>query len=446
MLAAAAAAVPLQQAPAATPLNELGSGIYLNQFEGGLYPNGSNDAPAAHAAEGIARAAAIRPLGLSGEPDPNGHYVLVSIGMSNTTQEFCSQNSLQPCGSWTFMGQAAADPAVDHTSLFIVNGAHGGRSAAYWDSPTDPDYDRVVTDWLTPNGLSEKQVQAAWVKVANPGPTTSLPNAGSDAYRLVDQMGDIARALKVRYPNLQQVFFSSRIYAGYATTTLNPEPYAYESGLAVKWLIEAQINQMNGGGIDPLAGDLNYTTGVAPWLAWGPYLWADGLNPRSDGLIWQPSNFQSDGTHPSQSGEEKVGAMLLDFMSSSPFTVPWFLKPIPGDYNTTAPSTPPTMSCWRKGTGVAPTQDNYSLWRRPLRPNRRLRYHCKSHRPGAGDPDHAPRRNAGDLLSQPYASAKNSFVSETHKNPLFIGIIKRDRSPPIHIGASRPRLAATRLA
>ena len=372
MLVTAGAA--LQQALAATPLNDLGSGLYLNQFQGGLYPNGANNAPTAHAAEGIVRAATIRPLDSSGQPDPNGKYVLVSIGMSNTTQEFCSQNSLQPCGSWTFTGQATADPAVDHTSLFIANGADGGRSAAYWDSPTDPDYDRVVTDWLTPNGLSEKQVQAAWVKVANPGPTTSLPNANSDAYRLVDQMGDIARALKVRYPNLQQVFFSSRVYAGYATTTLNPEPYAYESGLAVKWLIEAQINQMNGGGTDPLAGDLNYTTGVAPWLAWGPYVWADGLNPGSDGLIWQPSNFQSDGTHPSQSGEEKVGAMLLDFMSSSPFAVPWFLRPLPGDYNNDNVVDAADYVAWRKAVvtqtpldndplGLPIDQDQYDQWR-----------------------------------------------------------------------------------
>jgi hypothetical protein len=320
-------------AVAFTPLNDLGTGLYLNQFQGGLYPGGSNIAPSPHSAAGLERAAAIQPLNPQGQPDPNGKYVLVSIGMSNTTQEFCSQNGLSPCSSWTFMGQSAANSAVNHSTLFVVNGAEGGKTAANWDSPTDPDYDRIVAEWLTPNGLTEQQVQIAWVKVANPNPTISLPNANSDAYRLVDQMGDIARALKVRYPNLQQVFVSSRIYAGYASTTLNPEPYAYESGLAVKWLIDAQINQMNGGGISTTAGDLNYTSGVAPWLAWGPYLWADGLNPRSDGIIWQQQDFQSDGTHPSQSGEQKVGAMLLNFMLNAEFTQEWFPSAPPGDYN-----------------------------------------------------------------------------------------------------------------
>ena len=358
--ATAMAAIAFETACALTPLSDLGSGLYLNQFQGGLYPNASNEMPSAHATEGLARAAAIRPLNEQGDPTANGRYALISIGMSNTTQEFCGANNASACRSWTFMGQAATHPDVNRTSLVLINGAAGGKSAAYWDSPTDSDYNRVLTDWLEPNGLSEKQVQAAWVKVANPGPTVSLPDINADAYRLVRQMGDVARALKTRYPNLQQVFFSSRIYAGYATTSLNPEPYAYESGLAVKWLIEAQINQMNGGGGDPLAGDLNYASGVAPWIAWGPYLWADGIIPRSDGLIWERTDLAGDGTHPSAAGQRKVADMLLDFMLNSPFTRAWFGVPIEGDYDRNGIVDAADYVMWRE---TDRSQTGYNTWR-----------------------------------------------------------------------------------
>ena len=47
--------------------------------------------------------------------------------------------------------------------------------------------------------------------------------------------------------------------------------------------------------------------------------------PRSDGRIWAIADLQNDGTHPSQSGEQKVGAMLLDFFKTSPVTSCWFL-------------------------------------------------------------------------------------------------------------------------
>lgn len=310
------------------PLNDLGSTTYLG-FPGGLYPNASNDPPAAHTAAGLARAGAIRPLDPSGNPDPNGSYILLSIGMSNTTQEFCGGNSSTNCSSWSFMGQAAADPAVRKSGLVILDGAMGGRSASFWDSPADVDYDRIRDTILIPRGLSELQVQAVWMKVANPRPTVSLPSEQADAITLLMQMGNILRALKTRYPNLQLVFASSRIYAGFATTDLNPEPYAYESGFAVKWLVEAQIVQMAQGSIvDVRAGDLNYNT-VAPWVGWGPYLWADGTRPRSDGLIWEPADFQSDGTHPSQSGEQKVGRLLLEFLKTSPFSRCWFTTTCP---------------------------------------------------------------------------------------------------------------------
>jgi hypothetical protein len=326
-----------------TPLNQLGSGLYLGQFQGGLYPAGLNAPPAQHTAVGLDRAQAIVPRDQSGAPSANGRYVLLSIGMSNTTQEFCSQGSTIPCDPYTFVGQASVDQRVDRRHLALANGAAGGQTASTWDSPSDPNYERIRTQVLLPQGLTEAQVQVAWVKVANAQPTISLPSPAADAYALVTQTGNIVRALKVRYPNLQQVYLSSRIYAGYASSTLNPEPYAYESAFAVKWLVEAQINQMGGGPVDPLAGDLNYNT-VAPWLAWGPYLWADGLTPRNDGLTWACADFSSDGTHPATSGRQKVGTLLLDFFLGSPFSQLWFRSGLPaGCYANCDQSTVPPV-------------------------------------------------------------------------------------------------------
>lgn len=304
-----------------TPISDLGAGLYLGQFQGGLYPSGLNVMPIAHAQEGLARAQAVEPLNPQGQPHVNGKYVLLSIGMSNTTQEYSR-----------FMQLANNSAAVDHVHLVIVDGAAGGQTSSTWDSPTDANYDRVRDMKLAPLGLTETQVQVAWVKTANAGPTVSLPNANADAFTLVQQMGNIVRAMKVRYPNLQIAFFSSRIYAGYASTSLNPEPYAYESAFGVKWTIEAQIDQINGQGIDPSAGDLNFNT-VAPWIAWGPYLWADGLTPRSDGLTWECSNLSNDGTHPSDTGRTKVANMLMNFMLNSPAASPWFRVPVIGDVN-----------------------------------------------------------------------------------------------------------------
>jgi hypothetical protein len=304
-----------------TPLTELGTRTYLG-FAGGLYPGG-NSVPARHDSVGRAERARIRPLDASGSPAANGRYVLLSIGMSNTTQEFCGTSPPNPCNSWTFSGQAASDPAVNRTTLVIANGAAGGRSAAFWDAPTDPDYDRVRDQVLAPLGVSERQVQVAWVKVANPGPSVSLPAANADAYTLVRQMGDIARAMRQRYPNLRQIVFSSRITAEFANTTLNPEPYAYESGFSVKWVIEAQLQQGTTTTGDPRAGDLRYD--VTPWLAWGPYIWGGESGTSAGAITWTRQDLAADGTHPSQAGQQKVGAALLAFFKSSPYTMCWFL-------------------------------------------------------------------------------------------------------------------------
>ncbi len=311
-------------------------------FHGGLYANGSNTPPPDHAADGTALAAAVQPRDVSGTLDKNGKFVLISIGMSNNTNAWCigppphsGLGDPPQCLPYTFMARAAIDTAVNHTTMAIADGAYGGQTAQDWRDPAAclpnfvdcNNYDRVRDTILAPVGLSEKQVEVAYLYDADANPTVSLPAPNADAYTLETLLADDLRAMKARYPNLVMVFLGSRGYAGYANTTLNPEPYAYESGFSVKWVVQAQIDQLRNGGaiVDSHAGNLNYKTGVAPWIAWGPYTWADGTIPRSDGLTWVASDYYTDGTHESQSGIVKLVNLLLPFFKESPFAQPWFL-------------------------------------------------------------------------------------------------------------------------
>ncbi len=291
---------------------------------GGLYPGGLNQPPADHESATRSRRNRIRPLDVNGDESPFGKYVLISIGMSNAAQEWCSASSGPPCTRWSFMGRAAIDPSVNHYTLVIVNGAADGQDAPSWTSPTSPNYDRIKSARLAPLGLSENQVEAVWVELQHIKPSVSLPADSADAKTLLTDLGLVLRTLRVRYPNLEIVFLSSRSYAGYATSDLNPEPFAYESGLSVRWAIESQINEMRGLPWNPLAGTLNYAKKAAPLIVWGPYLWAEPT-PRSDGLSWQRADFEEDGTHPSQMGESKVGGILLEFFKTSLYAKCWFV-------------------------------------------------------------------------------------------------------------------------
>jgi len=284
-----------------TPLTDMGAQTYFGHA-GGLYPGGANAAPSSHLAAGVEIASAIEPLDRDGRPDPSGRYAFISVGMSNTTQEFQA-----------FMSLAAAEATID-PRLSIVDGAQGGQTAADWANPSCQCW-TTLDGRIRQAGLTNQQVAAAWVKLANRQPSGDWPTA---TVQLKTDTVVVLRALADRFPNLRVAYLSSRIYAGYATTTLNPEPYAYQSGFAVRWVIEDQLT-----GLLPFDGPLR----DAPWVAWGPYLWADGLTARSDGLTWACSELADDGTHPSASGRQKVAAMLLDFLTSDPTARAWFVGP-----------------------------------------------------------------------------------------------------------------------
>ena len=125
-----------------------------------------------------------------------------------------------------------------------------------------------------------------------------------------------------RFPNLRIIYLGSRIYAGYANSQLNPEPYAYEGAFVVRWLIQDQIKGNAELNYDSTRGPVK-----APVLLWGPYFWGDGTTPRKrDGLIWERKDLGGDGTHPSDSGRKKVADMLLTFFKTDPYAKAWFVK------------------------------------------------------------------------------------------------------------------------
>lgn len=68
---------------------------------------------------------------------------------------------------------------------------------------------------------------------------------------------------------------------------------------------------------------------MAPWLAWADYDRANGMTPRSDGLVWGCQDFLYDGTHHSDpEGREKAANLLLNFFRTDDAAAPWFLAPL----------------------------------------------------------------------------------------------------------------------
>jgi hypothetical protein len=302
-------------------LTDLGTGTFVGTdgitYEGGLYPNGSNVDPPAHDSAGVAIAQGIQPLDANGNPDPNGVYVLMSLGISSTQQEWCE---VQLLGN--------ADPEKN-SHLVLVNGGDPGVQAGSpgrtcstmsgWANPIDVNWPFVANVVTAQNGVTADQVVAVWFEdiVADSPPAVIAYER--TAYECV------AQNVHTNFPNAQLMFFSSPIYAGYANgiDRLDPEPYSYESGFGVQLAIGDQIAGDPSLNFNPANGPV-----LAPWMGWASYNWTNGLYGRKDGLTWSCQDAKSNGIHPSiVVGREKVGSLLLDFFKTADVAAPWFDAP-----------------------------------------------------------------------------------------------------------------------
>jgi hypothetical protein len=299
------------------PLTDLGQAEYRG-FPGGLYPGGKNERPEKHEAAGLALARQVQPIDKDGKPSADGKIVLLGVGFSNTVQSFNG-----------FM-QVAQEEQGLNPRVVLVNGAVGGMSANMIQNPDDngrgAKYWATVDERLKAAGVTWPQVQVIWLKETNPAPH----EGGFPKYiqTLQAELTRIVQLLPARFPNVKLVYLSSRTYGGWAkarpgrTGPGNSEPYSYETGFAVKWLIEQQLKGDTALNYDAARGAVK-----APWLSWGPYLWANGETKRQDGFSFQPSDFREDDQmHHSAQGQKKIGNQLLRFFKADSTTKGWFLK------------------------------------------------------------------------------------------------------------------------
>lgn len=314
------------------PLIDMGKNDDYRGFRGGLYPDAKNTRPTAHEQAGIELAKKIQPLDAEGKPSPDGKIVLLSIGFSNTVQCFMG-----------FMTVAQEDKGLN-PRLVLVNGAQGGRSAFMIQNPDDGTigekyWKEWVMDHLKSQGVTPAQVQAIWLKetdaalgpdqlkalgVKSYDPPTKQPFPKS-AMTLQAELRKIVLVLPRFFPNAKLVYLSSRSFGGWAKREGNKEPFSYETGYAVKWLIEDQLKGDPGLNYDPAKGSVK-----APWLSWGPYLWASGDKKRTDGFSSQLDDFREDDRmHHAPQGQRKMGTLLLQFFKNDPTSKGWFVKQTP---------------------------------------------------------------------------------------------------------------------
>jgi len=303
------------------PLNDLGTGYY-NGMQGGLYLSGTNIMPLSHKKKGNNYSKQFKPLDSFGNINyEEGEILMLAFGAS------IASNAINAFGdslvTYDFEGVS--------NCVSIKSMCFGGKDLDYMIDTASDNYWDGVRNRMADRGDTYAQVQIAWLMQQSDGDSTddflTYFNSVSAKYVTLLQM------MKDSFPNLKQIFISGMHYTGYMDPNHDrypsfSNPHDYWGNLVIRDLIVRQISG------DPA---LKYK-GIAPavpWLAWGPYFWADGVNPRqTDLLSWKCEQFRTDltggGFHlinePESLGVE--AHMLLNFFETNPVAKTWYLDGI----------------------------------------------------------------------------------------------------------------------
>lgn len=297
------------------PLTDLGTGNY-ESYAGGLYPGGLNVRPFMHAKNGKKISQRIVPLNNAGEVDwVDGEILFIGMGASVASNAFNTFIDSLNRVSWE-----GTNACLQVKGLFV-----GGKDLYDMVDTTVNTYWTDLQERLDERGDTWEKIQLIWIYQQSEVDSLDADffvNTAVDQYillfnRMVDSM-----------INLKQVYLSGLHYTGYTHESHKRyenliEPKGYWSNLAIKEVIERQING------DPA---LSYTSHPvrAPYISWGPYFWADGINPRGgDSLVWLCNEFRTDSTgggfHLEAEGRMKEAIMLIKFFETDPVASVWYL-------------------------------------------------------------------------------------------------------------------------
>jgi hypothetical protein len=244
---------------------------------------GSVGMPAAHRVQGEIFSSKVVPRNDQGMPSPTGRIYIHAEGHSNALRVFDAFKGLLSSSS------------LENSAVRFVNNAAGGMALENWVAAGVGAVDVKVQVVLLHHSLNK-----------------TFGNCNQQTY--VDSTAFYLRIrlqqLKIKYPNLKQVFLQSREFGGwkcYSSPGAQAEPAGYYNGFGVKTFIASQVSASD--------SSLNYQN--APFLAWS-------FNP------WDPATlrswFEEPGLHPCSTGASFWAQQWFDFLLNDSTTKGWFAK------------------------------------------------------------------------------------------------------------------------
>jgi len=257
---------PVQQVSLRTshsniPLNDPTTFFYEGTSSG-LYPWGNSLIFNDYRANYITSSKAIKAMNQYGVVKKSGKVVILGLGGSNPSKMYESMKT-------SILAQYPFGK-----SLVMVNGAIGGKDLPDILNP-DASYWTTVGRLLDSANVTPTQVQVIYCiqeDFVNQDTTFARALAIKESYLL------LLDVIRLKYPNCKMFLVGDRGYNDYATLAKYWEPTGYLNGWAAKFLVQEYVD-----GLLP----------QYPFVNWLDYYWANGTEPRWDGLTYNFSDFLS---------------------------------------------------------------------------------------------------------------------------------------------------------